>query len=240
VNRAVASLYRLFPTYEHSDTATPIIPPLLRAISGGYSSKSAAVRVPPRTFSTYNVRASVYRYVRPVYISDSTTKNCVHQEARFSKKKRFTPKQTGQTLLENWQRKSGARSCYDCLLRGYISEDCTIDNEQAAALRVILEWLVTTHEAVFLKHDARYTVRFWYRTNGVDFGMHDANFLSLMTTAVNKAEIAFIKAGRPVVKRTVGRKTNPVNTVSSGDDSTLESQSLSSCYIDFSFKRVAG
>jgi hypothetical protein len=226
VNRAVASLYRLFPTYEHSDTATPIIPPLLRAISGGYSSKSAAVRVPPRTFSTYNVRASVYRYVRPVYISDSTTK--------------FTPKQTGQTLLENWQRKSGARSCYDCLLRGYISEDCTIDNEQAAALRVILEWLVTTHEAVFLKHDARYTVRFWYRTNGVDFGMHDANFLSLMTTAVNKAEIAFIKAGRPVVKRTVGRKTNPVNTVSSGDDSTLESQSLSSCYIDFSFKRVAG
>jgi hypothetical protein len=41
------------------------------------------------------------------------------------------------------------------------------------------------------------------------------------------------------MKRAVGRKTNPVNAVSSDDDSTSESSSSSSCYIDFSFKRVA-
>jgi hypothetical protein len=41
------------------------------------------------------------------------------------------------------------------------------------------------------------------------------------------------------VKRAVGRKTNPVNAVSSDDDSTSESSSSSSCYIDFSFTRVA-
>jgi hypothetical protein len=41
------------------------------------------------------------------------------------------------------------------------------------------------------------------------------------------------------VKRAVGRKTNPVNAVSSDDDSTSERSSTSSCYIDFSFERVA-
>jgi hypothetical protein len=41
------------------------------------------------------------------------------------------------------------------------------------------------------------------------------------------------------VKRAVGRKTNPVNAVSSDDDSTSESSSSSSFYIHFSFKRVA-
>jgi hypothetical protein len=82
-------------------------------------------------------------------------------------------------------------------------------------------------------------VRAWYRTNGVDFGRHDSNVLSLMTAAVNKAVLAVPKAGRPAVKRAVGRKTNPVNAVSSDDDSTSESSSSSSCCIDFSFKRVA-
>jgi hypothetical protein len=33
------------------------------------------------------------------------------------------PKQTGQTLLENWQRKSDACFCYDCLLPVHISAD---------------------------------------------------------------------------------------------------------------------
>jgi hypothetical protein len=37
----------------------------------------------------------------------------------------------------------------------------------------------------------------------------------------------------------VGRKINPVNAVSSDDDSTSEPSSSSSCYIDFSFTRVA-
>jgi hypothetical protein len=73
----------------------------------------------------------------------------------------------------------------------------------------------------------------------VDFGQHDTNVLSLMTAAVNKAGLAVPKAGRPAVKRAVGRKTNPVNAVSSDDDSTSESSSSSSCYIDFSFTRVA-
>jgi hypothetical protein len=73
----------------------------------------------------------------------------------------------------------------------------------------------------------------------VDFGRHDANVLSLMTTAVNKAGLAVPKAGIPAVKRAVGRKTSPVNAVSSDDDSISESSSSSSCYIDFSFKRVA-
>jgi hypothetical protein len=82
-------------------------------------------------------------------------------------------------------------------------------------------------------------VRAWYRTNGVDFGRHDTNVLSLMTAAVNMAGLAAPKAGRPAVKRAVGRKTNPVNAVSSDDDSTSESSSSSSCCIDFFFKRVA-
>jgi hypothetical protein len=73
----------------------------------------------------------------------------------------------------------------------------------------------------------------------VDFGRHDKNVLSLMTAAVNKAGLAVPKAGRSAVKRAVGRKTNPVKVVSSDDDSTSESTSSSSCYIDFSFKRVA-
>jgi hypothetical protein len=82
-------------------------------------------------------------------------------------------------------------------------------------------------------------VRDWYRTNGVDFGRHDTNVLSLMTAAVNKAGLTVPKAGRPAVNRAVGIKTNPVNAVSSDDESTSESSSSSSCYIDFSFTRVA-
>jgi hypothetical protein len=134
------------------------------------------------------------------------TKNGVNQDARFPKKKRSTPKQTGQTLLKNWQRKSDARPCYDCLVPGHIAADCTTDKGQAAGLRVILEWLASTHEDVFQKHDARSEVRAWYRTNGVDFGRYDTNILSLMTAAVNKAGLAVPKAGRPAVMRAVGRK----------------------------------
>jgi hypothetical protein len=73
----------------------------------------------------------------------------------------------------------------------------------------------------------------------VEFGRHDTNVLSLMTAAVNNAGLAVPNAGRPAVKRAVGRKTNPVNAVASDNDSTSESSSFSSCYIDFSFKRVA-
>jgi hypothetical protein len=109
-----------------------------RTISGGSSSQSPAVRDPSRTFSINNVRASVHRYVRLVHNSDSTTKNGVNKEARFPKKKSSVLKQTGQTLLENWQRKSGARYCYDCFLPGYIATDYTTDKGKAAALRVIL------------------------------------------------------------------------------------------------------
>jgi hypothetical protein len=133
------------------------------------------------------------------------TKNGTNQEARFPKKKRSTPKQTGQTLLKNW-RKSDARSCYYCLLPGHIAEDCTTDKGQAAALRVILEWLASTHEYVLPKHDARSAVRAWYRT-----------------AAVNKAGLAVPKAGIPAVKSEGGRNTNPVNAVTSDDDSTSES-----------------
>jgi hypothetical protein len=143
--------------------------------------------------------------VRLVHISDSTTKNGVNQKARFPKKKRSTPKQTGQTLLENWQRKPDARSCYDCLLPGHIAADCTTEKGQAAALRVILEWLASTDEAVLPKHDARSAVRAWYRTNGVHYGQHETYVLSLMTAAVNKAGLAVPKAGRPAVKREVGK-----------------------------------
>jgi hypothetical protein len=87
------------------------------------------------------------------------------------------------------------------LLKGHISADFTTDKGRAAALRVILEWLATTHESVLSKHDPRSAVHAWYRTNGVDFGRHDANVLSLMTTAVNKAGLAVPKAGIPAVKR---------------------------------------
>jgi hypothetical protein len=138
VNRVIASPYPLFVTYEHSELANPTFPPRRRTIAGGSSSQSPVARGPSRTFFTYNVRASVHRYVRLVHISDSTTKNGVNQEARFPKKKMSTLKQTGQTLLENWQRKSDARSCYDCLLSGHIAADYTTDKGQAAALRVIL------------------------------------------------------------------------------------------------------
>jgi hypothetical protein len=88
VNRAIASLYPLFATYAHSEMANPTFPPRRRTITGGSSSQSPAVRGSPRTFSTYNVRASVYRYVRLVHISDFTTKNGVNKEARIPKKKR--------------------------------------------------------------------------------------------------------------------------------------------------------
>jgi hypothetical protein len=101
MNRAIARLYPLFATYEHSELANPTLSPRRRTITVGSSSQSPAVRGPSRTFSTYNVRASVHRYVRLIQISDSTTKNGVNQEARFPKKKSSTPKQTGQTLLEN-------------------------------------------------------------------------------------------------------------------------------------------
>jgi hypothetical protein len=239
VIRAIASLNPLFATYEHSELANPTFPPRRRTITRGSSSQYPAVRGSSRTFSTYNFRASVHWYVRLVHISDYTTKNGVNQEARFPKKKRSTPKQTGQTLLENWKRKSDARSCYDCLLPGHIAADCTTDKGQAAALRVNLEWLVTTHEAVLPKHDARSAVHAWYRANGVDFGRRDTEVLSLMTAAVNKAGLEVPKAGRPAVKRAVGRKPNPVNAVSSDDDSTAESSSSSSCYIDLSFMREA-
>jgi hypothetical protein len=125
------------------------------------------------------------------------------------------------------------------LLPGHIAENFTTEQGQAAALRVILEWIASTHEAVIPKHEARSAVSAWYTTNGVDFGRHDTNFLSLMTAAVNKAGLAVPKAGRLAVKRAVGKKTNPLNVVSSDDDSTPESSSSSSCYIDFSFTRVA-
>jgi hypothetical protein len=91
VNRAIASLYPLFATYEHSEQANPIFPPRRRTITGGSSSQSPAVRGPSRTFSTYNVRASVHRYVRLVHISDSTTMNGVNQEARFPGKRGRPP-----------------------------------------------------------------------------------------------------------------------------------------------------
>jgi hypothetical protein len=110
VNRAIESHYPLFATYEHSELANPTFPPRRHTITGGSSSQYPAVRGPSRTFSPYNVRANVHRYVRLVHISDSTTKNGFNQEDRFPKKKRSTSKQTGQTLLENWQRKSDARS----------------------------------------------------------------------------------------------------------------------------------
>jgi antitoxin component of RelBE/YafQ-DinJ toxin-antitoxin module len=109
----------------------------------------------------------------------------------------------------------------------------------AAALRVILEWLASMHEAALPKHDALSAVRAWYLKNGVDFGRHDTNVLSLMTAVIKKAGLAVSKAGRLAVKRAVGRKANPVNAVFSDDDSTSESSSSSSCYIDFSFTRVA-
>jgi hypothetical protein len=204
VNRAIASLYPLFATYEHSELANPIFPPRRRTFTGGSSSQSPAVRGPSRTFSPYNVLASVHRYVRLVHISDSTTKNGVNQEARFSKKKRSTPSRQARPCWNNSQRKSDARSCYDCFLLGHIAADCTTDKAQADALRVILEWLASTHEAVLLKHVARSAVRAWYWTNGVDFGRHDTNVLSLMTAAVNKAGLAVPKAGRPAMKRAIG------------------------------------
>jgi hypothetical protein len=133
VNRAIARLYPLFATYEHSELDNPNFPPRCRTISGGSSSQFPAVRGLSRTFTTYNDRVSVHRNVRPVHISDSTTKNGVNQEARFPKKKRSTPKQTGQTLLENWQHKSDARHCYDCLLPGHIAADFTIYRGKAVA-----------------------------------------------------------------------------------------------------------
>jgi hypothetical protein len=36
----------------------------------------------------------------------------------------------------------------------------------------------------------------WYRTNGVDFGRHDTNVLSLMAEEVNNAGLAVLKASQ--------------------------------------------
>jgi hypothetical protein len=106
-------------------------------------------------------------------------------------------------------------------------------------IKLLTNQRTVTHEAVLPKHDARSTVRACYWTNGVDFGRHDTNVLSLMTAAVNKAGLAVPKDGRLAVRRAVGRKTNLVNAVSSDDDSTSESSSSSSCFIDFYFTIVA-
>jgi hypothetical protein len=91
VNRAIASLYPLLSTYEHRELANPTFPPRRRTISGKSSSQSPAVKGPFRTFSIYNSRASVHRFVSLVHISDSTTKNGINQEARFSKKREVDP-----------------------------------------------------------------------------------------------------------------------------------------------------
>jgi hypothetical protein len=95
------------------------------------------------------------------------------------------------------------------LLPGHIAADFTTDKGQAAAVRVILEWLASTHEDVLPNQDARSAVRALYRTNGVDFSRHDANVLSLMTAAVNKAGLTVPKAGITVVKRGVGKTPTP-------------------------------
>jgi hypothetical protein len=60
VNRAIASLYPLFATYEHSELANTTFPPHRRTIAGGSSLQSPAVRGPSRTRSVNNVRASVH------------------------------------------------------------------------------------------------------------------------------------------------------------------------------------
>jgi hypothetical protein len=78
VNRAIASLYLLFATYEHSELANPTFTSRRRTMTGGSSSQSPAVRGPSRTFSIYNVSASVHRFVRLVHISDSTIKNGIN------------------------------------------------------------------------------------------------------------------------------------------------------------------
>jgi hypothetical protein len=52
LNRAIASLYPLFATYEHSELANLNFLPRRRIITGGSSSLSPAVRGPSRTFST--------------------------------------------------------------------------------------------------------------------------------------------------------------------------------------------
>jgi hypothetical protein len=88
VNRAIAILYSLFATYEHSELANPTFPPRRRTISGGSYLQSPVVRGPSRTLSTYNVRVRFHRLVRLVHISDLSTNNGVNQKARFPKKKR--------------------------------------------------------------------------------------------------------------------------------------------------------
>jgi hypothetical protein len=91
VNRAIASVYPLFATYEHSKMANPTFPPRRRTITGGSSSQSPAVRGPSRTLSTDSVRASVHRYVRLVHISDYTTKNASTRRPGFPRRKGRTP-----------------------------------------------------------------------------------------------------------------------------------------------------
>jgi hypothetical protein len=121
-------------------------------------------------------------------------------------------KQIGRTLLENWQRKS-ARSCYNCLLPGYIAADFTTDKGQVVALRVILEWLATTHEAVLPKHDPRLAVRAWYGTNDLDFGRHDANF---SVPHDNGGQLGWTHRlqGRKTCSEACGRKQNQPRKVS--------------------------
>jgi uncharacterized protein (DUF2336 family) len=156
---AIASLYPRSATYEHSELANPTFPPRRRTISGGSSSQSPAVRGPSRTFSTY-VRANVYRFVRLVHISDSTTKNGVNQEARLLKTRRSTPKQTGQTLLK----KLAAQIRRTFLLRLLASGTyCSRFQYRQGAGRRLTRYprvcAATTHEAVISKYDARSAVR---------------------------------------------------------------------------------
>jgi hypothetical protein len=181
VNRAIASLYPLFATNEHSEQANLTFPPRRRTLTGGSSSQSSAVRGPSRTFSTYNVRANVHRYVRLVHISYSTTKNASTRRPGFPRRRGLPPSKQARLC---WKIGSANPTHFPATI------DCLQDILQKIVLptrgrasRVILEWLASTHEAVLPKHDARSAVRAWYRTNGVDFGRHDTEVLLVPTAA---------------------------------------------------------
>jgi hypothetical protein len=133
VNRSIASLYRLFSTYEHCELANPIFTPRRRTIAGEYSSQSPAVRgFPGHSHPTTSAR---------VFIDTCVWSTPAIRRLRMTKtrrhgfpKKRSTPKQTGQNQLGNFQRKSDALSFYDYSLPGHIEADCTTDKRHAAAL----------------------------------------------------------------------------------------------------------